>query len=327
MRYTNLLGFEKHLAASAPHQLCRVYSIHSADDFERKVAIDAVLHYVLPPAGLADRFSGGDVTLSAILEAIERPALFSPQTVVVVDDTEKKLLDELSTFLKEPRSFGYLIIGSKYKLSARTIEMHGVVLDLLDEKPWEKEKRLTEQLHEKARAAGKQLTPDAALWMIEKMERDAAFLSSEMDKLLCYCAAKSTIERSDVEQICSSSRTHTLWQIADDLVWMKVFRASSADMRDTSFLYGLLSSLRQQFMIGIKMLDLNHRNVPLSEWASLFPKMWPKALEKKSQIAQRYGFEYFRSGLDQLFEIELMAKNSTVPIDALFDLFRIRIFG
>lgn len=325
MRYTNLLGFEKHLASSAPHQLCRVYSIHSADDFERRQAINAVLHYVLSPTGLTDRFFGNDATASAVMEALDRPALFSPHNVVIVDEAEKKLLEDLSLHFKEPRSFGYLIIGSKYKLSNRLIETHGVVLDLMDEKPWDKEKRWTEQLHEKARAAGKRLAPDAALWMIERLERDAALLASEMDKLLCYCANKTTIERADVELICSASRTHTLWQIADDLVWAKIFRANATDMRDASFFYGLVASLRQQLMLGIKMHDLSHRNVPFSEWPSNFPKMWPKTLEKKSQIAKRYGFAYFRSGLDRLFDIELLAKNSAVPLDALFDLFRLRM--
>jgi hypothetical protein len=86
-----------------------------------------------------------------------------------------------------------------------------------------------------------------------------------------------------------------------------------------------LASLRQQLMIGIKMHDLSQRKVPFSEWLTHFPKMWPKALEKKAQIAQRFGFDYFRGGLDRLFDIELLAKNSAVPVDALFDLFRIWI--
>lgn len=323
MRYTNLKGFEKHLSASAPHQLCRVYLIISADDFERRQAIDAVLHYVLSPDGMAERFFGGDATERNVMEALDRPALFCPQSVVVVDDAEKKLLDELSIHFKEPRSFGYLIIGSKHKSNARFFEMHGVILDLADEKPWEKEKRWIEQLHEKARGAGKRLAPDAALRMIERLDRDAALIDSEMDKLLCYCAHKSTIDRFDVESICSASRTHTLWQIADDLVWEKIFRASASDMRDASFFYGLLASLRQQLTVGIKMHDLCQRKTPLAEWPSCFPKMWPKTIEKKAQIAQRFGVEYFRVGLDRLFDIELLAKNCTIPLDSLFDFFRL----
>jgi len=323
VRYSNLLGFEKHLSASVPHQLCRVYVIFSADDFERKQAIDAVLRYVLSPDGMAERFFGSNATVQNILEALDRPALFSPQSVVVFDDAEKKLLEDLSLHFKEPRSFGYLIIGSKHKSSARFFEMHGVILDLTDEKPWEKEKRWMEQLHEKARGAGKRLAPDAAQWMIERLDRDAALHASEMDKLICYCAHKSTIACSDVVSICSASRMHTLWQIADDLVWGKIFRADAADTRDASFFYGLLASLRQQLMIGIRMHDLCHRKVPFAEWPSSFPKMWPKTLEKKAQVAERFGFDYFRGGLDRLFDVELLAKNCAVPLDALFDFYRI----
>jgi len=325
VRYTNLAGFEKHLAAAAPHQLCHIYSIHSPDDFERRQAIDSVLRYIMPPDGLADRFSGSDATVRKVMESLDRPNLFSPQSIVVVDDADKSLLEELALYFKEPRSFGYLIIGSKHKLSARLIETHGVVLDLMEEKPWEKEKRWIEQLHAKARASGKRLSPDAAQWMIERLERDAALLSSEMDKLLCYSAHKSVIDRADVEAVCLSSRTHTLWQIADDLVWSKIYHADAIDLRDNSFFYALLSSLRQQLQIGIKIHDLIQRKVSFSEWPPFFPKMWPKTLEKKTLIAQQYGVDYFRRASDSLFDIELLAKNSAVPLDAAFDLFRIRM--
>jgi DNA polymerase-3 subunit delta len=324
MRYTNIKGFEKHLAASAPHQLCRIYLIQSADDFERKRSLDAVLTYVSPPGSFPVRFYGGDATVQSVIEALDSPCLFSMQSTVVVDDADKKLLDELAPHFKEPRA-GYLLIGSRQKASARWVEMHGVVLDLTEEKPWEKDKRWIEELHGKAKAADKRLSPDAALWMIERMERDAAVLASEMDKLLCYCAQKPVIERADVEQICSASRTHTLWQIADDFVWSQTYRADSADMRDSGFFFGLLASLRQQFMIGLKMHDLKARKVPVSDWAACFPKIWPKILEKKIQISERFGFNYFRGGLDGLFEIELLAKNSSVPLDALFDFFRVRV--
>ena len=269
-------------------------------------------------------FTGIDLDAREVLDALNSPGLFSKESVVVIDDIDKKLLETLSAHCQK-LSFGYLIMGSRNKASFGWIEAHGAVLDLIDEKPWDKEKRWTERLYEKAHAAGKRLSPDAALWMIERLERDAALLAHEMDKVLCYCAAKSTIDRADVEAICSSTRTHTLWQIAEDLVWGRTFRLDGADVRDSSFFHGLVAFLRQQLMMGAKMHELLRSSIPFSEWNHHFPKTYPKALEKKAQTAQQLGSDYFRSGLNHLFEIELLSKNSTAPLDALLDFFRVRL--
>lgn len=324
MRYTNLKGFEKHLSASTPNQFCSVYLILSADDFERKQAIDLILQHLSPSNGFFVRLNGAECSAKDISQALNQNSLFCSKNIVTVDEFDKKLLDELSNVIKEPNPSSYLILGAKWKMHLNSVEMQGVVLDLLEEKPWDKEKRWMEELHEKAKNAGKRLAPDAASWMIERLDRDSAIHSSEMDKLICYCAHKETIDRSDVEQICSASRTHTLWQIADDFVWNQIDRSQSIDLKEPSIFYVLLASIRQQFMIGLTMIDLKERNVPFSEWGSHFPKIFPKMLEKKAQIAERFGSSYFRKGLDRLFEMEVLAKNSSVPSDALFDRLRFR---
>ncbi|MBF8262771.1 MAG: hypothetical protein HW387_436 [Parachlamydiales bacterium] len=327
MRYNNLKAFERQIAAASSDQRGRLFLIAQADDFERRKAIDTTLAFVAAPDAFVSRFLGEDATVRAVMDALNSPALFSPECVVVVDDADKKLIDALFAQLKGPLSFGYLLLGVKGKISSSFAETHGIVLDLMEERPWEKEKRWTEKLHEKARAAGKRLAPDAAQWMMERLEKDAAVLDSEMDKLVCYCAHKSSIEKSDVEEICSASRTHTLWQIADEMVWAKIFRSDAADMRDPSFFHGLLPSLRMQLNIGMKMHDLHLSQVPFSEWGAHFPKIWPKTLEKKAQTAQRLGSTFFRDGLDRLFEIELLAKNSAAPLDAMLDFFRVRLMS
>jgi DNA polymerase III subunit delta len=321
-----LKAFEKSLAASAPHHLTRLCLVASADDYERKMALDAVLSYVLTPDAFVTRLSN-DAEVRTVLEALSSPALFSPEPIVVIDDADKKLLDSLAPHFKEPLTFGYLFIGAKMKGGAGWVDANGSLLDLTEEKPWDKEKRWTERLHEKARAAGKRLSPDAAIWMIERLERDAALLAHEMDKLLCYAASKSVIERADVEAICSASRTHALWAVAEEMVWDKSFRADAADVRESSFFHGLLASLRQQLMIGAKMHSLYQSAVPYNEWSAHFPRIWPKALEKKAQAAQKMGSAYFRSGLEELFEMELTSKSSAPPLDALLDLFRVRLIG
>ncbi len=324
MRYTQLSAFHKHLASAAPQNLCRLYLIVCADAFERKSALDALLSYAAADA-LVVRYVGSETPVREILDALNSPRLFGGEPIVVVDEVDKKLHDALSSWFKEPPAFGYLFLGAKGKISASFAETHGVVLDLTEEKPWEKEKRLAEKLHQMAKSAGCRLSPDAASLILERVEGDAALIFHEMEKLICYAADKQEITRGDVEALCKSSRNFTLWQIADDLIWERVFRANGSELSDPSFFHGLIASLRQQLTLGMKMCQLKGAGVPFGEWRSHFPKIWPKALEKKAEISGRLGAAYFHRGLELLFQVELLSKSGGPATDALLDYFRIKL--
>lgn len=326
MRYTNLSAFQKHLASSSPHHLCRLYLIAGSDDFERKKALDLILSYAALPDSLVVRLSGIESTSFHVLDALNSPSLFGQEPIVLVDEADKKLLDALAAwFKKEPLSFGYLFLGTKSKAGASFVETQGVVCDLLEEKPWEKEKRWMDLLSEMAKSAGKRLAPEAAVLLLKRLDSDAALLSMEMEKLLCYSSDQSVIGCADVEKVSAASRSHTLWQIAESVVWDKGFPVAQADLQEASFFHGLLGGLRQQLSIGMKMHQLMASHTPLSEWGPYFPKMWGKAIEKKADRARELGAAHFRKGLDNLFEIELLAKSSSVPTEALLDSFRLKL--
>jgi DNA polymerase-3 subunit delta len=317
MRYTNLQSFQKHLASSAPLHLSPLYVVASTDDFERKVALDSILSYLKKPDSLVTYLREDEAGLKQVQDALNSPSFFGGAPIVVVPEADKKLLDSLTEI-----SFGTLILGTKQKGITGKIEAAGVILDLTEEKPWEREKRWIAKLHEKARNAGKRLNEDAALLLLAMLDADAALLDHEMDKLLSYAADKTQIDRAAIESVCVKSKSYTLWQVAEDLVWDKVFHAD-AEIYDS--FHGLVASIRGQLAIGAKMCALHESGVPSLEWGGYFPKIWPKALEKKSRVACQEGSDYFRKGLDRLFEVELLAKSGAVPLDALFDSYRLKL--
>ncbi len=73
------------------------------------------------------------------------------------------------------------------------------------------------------------------------------------------------------------------------------------------------------------MCTLRETGVAFSEWRAYFPKIWPKALEKKGELSGKFGTAYFRKGLDLLFHIELLSKSVSLPTEALLDYFRIKL--
>lgn len=319
MKYQNLKSFQKHLSSAAPHNLCRMYLVAIGDDFERTQALEVILSY-LPVSPV--RLSGVDSELSTILDAMQSGSLFG-EAVVVVDEVEKmakKQLQILSDSMGAPA--GYVLFGARSKTPlAALVEKEGVVLDLLEEKPWDKEKRLAEQLNDRAKNAGKRLGPDAAPLLFERLGVDPALLESEVDKLICYVGDRPAITREDILQISPASRTATLWQTAEDVIW----EGGEFPQIDQTAFHGLLPALRNQLHLGLTLATLIQQQCPSDQWNRYLPKLWPKTLEKRSSQAARLGSAYFQKGLEKLFEVELLSRTQSTQYRALLDLFRAQI--
>jgi DNA polymerase-3 subunit delta len=325
MRYQNVKAFQKHLGSAAPHHLCRVYLIAVPDDFERRCLLDELVSLLLVPDQPLLRLSAVDSTLSEIFTAIDSPSLFAPEPIALVDEMEKLSKKNGQGFLDllaRPQLTGYLILGSRGKtVLYQAVEKCGAILDLCEEKPWEKEKRLAEQLFERARQAGKRLAPNVPQLLFDRVDKDSALLAQEIDKLICFTGDRSTIEQADVLQISAASRTHTLWQTAEEIVW----EGGDLQVIDSSSLYGLLPAFRSQFQLGLKISSLLESQIPISEMSARLPKIWPKVLDKRTSQAARLGSSYFRKGLDLLFRIESLSRLGATDISVLLDFFRVSI--
>ncbi len=319
MKYTQLNSFQKHLASAAPHHLCRLYLIQVNDDFERTRAIEAILSYLhVPPV----RFSGVDCELRDCLDAMQSLSLLG-ESVVVLDEVEKLGKKQIQTLCDHcSQSAGYVLFGARSKTAlAQVIEKEGVILDLLEEKPWDKEKRLSHQLMERAKNAGKKISPDAAALLLERLGPDPALLESEIDKLICYAGDRPTLTREDVLSLSPASRSQTLWQTAEEVIW----EGGDFPSIDSTAFHGLIPALRSQLHLGLTLATLINEKCPADQWNRYLPKLWPKTLEKRASQAARLGTAYFRKGLQKLFDLELLSRTNSTQYRALLDLFRAQI--
>lgn len=319
MKYQNVKSFEKHLLSAYPDHLCRVYLIALADDCERSQVLQLLAQKVLPQDGMPQRFSP-DCECRDLFDALQSPSLFGGDAVVLLDGCEalkKKDCEKISEFLEKSPLCGYLLLGSRGKTPlAKIVEKMGVTLDMSEEKPWDKEKRLTETVSDIAKKEGKRLSPDAIPLLFERLGMDIAMLTQEIFKLACYVGDRLTIERSDIFQMCAPTSNSTLWQMAEEIIW------EGGGSFDPSIFPGIIFSLRPQLQLGLKITTLLEEGVPPQEWTAYFPKMWPRTLEKRKEQAERKGSFYFKNGLDMLFKIESLSRTSSIQPEALFDLFR-----
>jgi len=307
VKYTNRAAFLNQIrSAASVGSLSRVYFVGVPHDYERLEVCDAILKY-LPPDGSIRRFSSSD----EVSDHLGSHCLFGGEPIAIVENAEKLKSVEI------PR-YGYLILAAKSKTSlSEQVEKEGIVLDLLNEKPWEKEKRIAAQLEAKVKSAGTVIAPDALALLMERQDLDAGLLEREIDKLICYAEGKIGVE--DVLALCASTRSFALWQTAEALIW------EGTGHPDGEHFHALIPALRSQLQLGLKIATLLAENAPSEEWTRSLPKVYPKTLEKRTSQAQRLGTKYFSRGLIALFDIELRSRTGSTQYAALLDLFRAKL--
>lgn len=322
MKYQSLSSFQKHLVSAAPNHLCRIYLIGIANDFERAKTMDSIVKY-LP--GSLSRFTAKVDDLKEVLDSMQSMSLLG-ESIVVFDEVEKLLKKEmelLTKALSEPS--GYVVLGLRTRQAKlmEVAEKEGVVLDLIGEKPWDREKRIGLQVTELVRGANKSFGVGALELLFERVGFDAALLESEVEKLICYTGERAVIGREDIFAISSVSKAASFWQIAEAVIW----EGGEFGTLDNNAFHAIVPALRNQLHIGLTLATLIEERRPSTEWSQFLPKLFPKTLEKRSSQAARLGSAYFKKGIEHLFDMELDSRNTSGNLNTLLDLFRAKIYA
>ena len=332
MKYQNLFSFQKHLQNASPDHLCSLYLIILEEDFERMKIMEEILHRfspVSPPC----RFRASEHSFCELLQELRTPCLFETKTIHFLDELEKLSLDSLrkiNLFLKSDFVF---ILGARSRKSLAsfipTIERRGVILDLSQEKPWDKEKRFFELAKRMIFQRGKTISSTGLFRFFSKLDSDLALIENELEKLILYTAERNKIEHSDIDAITSQKKSFTFWQLSEEMVWQSHFQSPlpCSQPVDAGFFHALCSSLHSQLQAGLQIASLLEQKASLGKISEYLPRIRPKALEKKIFLCRRLGSAFFQKGVEYLFEIELASRNNITSYMALLDLFRAKITG
>lgn len=319
MKYQNTTAFYKHLASSFPHHLCSSYLILTSDEEEKK-GIETHLLSLLPEKKPSFRAKTEDVSIEKVLDPFLSFSLFEERPIVILEEIEtmqSKDAEIFKKFLKKKIDRGFLICTARSKTSLSShFEKIGVVLDLLDEKPWDRDKRVADQLIQKAQKLGKTISARAFSLFLEQVGKESSILHRELEKLITYVGDRSLIDEKDVMTVTSFLKAKTIWQMAEELVFEQKIPVSS----EFGF-SAMVAPIRSQLQLGKKMAELIASNIPFSEWNSYLPKIFPKTLEKRALQVRKLGASYFDKALIHLFSLELLSRHGQSHEEALLTLF------
>lgn len=301
MRFNQYKAFEKHLQSSFSSSL---YCLIMKDAEERSLAFDALKKQVQPETILIIEEE------KQLASALDSFSFFSGKQLLHVQGCEK-FSKGMQTLLEKqipsiPSSCVLVLSGERFSRENafyKLVEKHGIILDLSEEKLWEKEKSLAEWLVEKAHQAKKTLDPRAVNALARGSQNSRALLAKEWDKLLTYVGERSSITFEDVESICSLSTLDSNWALGESLLAQNSKEAleTAHRMLDQGISpFSILRGLRHQIKTAF-FLSLGE--------AERFPYLKGHMLEKQVKIAQEFGRDRLQTALQLIDYFEFKAKD------------------
>lgn len=333
VKYSNLAAFEKHLEGAAPNHFADVYLILAKESFTRKQAADRLNALLLKdeinPELSFHLFDAEKHSVDTILQELETASFLSKKRVIAVQGTEaldKASTLKLETYCSSPnRSACFVVIAASMNRATtfyKKLEKVGVVLDIPEEKPWEREKTLANWLHNEALKEGKQLSAQASQLLIKQLGTDQALLATEFSKLICYVGERKAILEEDILAISPVTNLENGWQLGEAIFRRDApaaLRISKGLLMEGTVIIAILRQIRSQFQTEFQVCSILAHGGTSTDVAQEFPYMKGIILERHVRQSQTYGMPRFKQGILAIDDTELQAKNSVIDAEFLVE--------
>ncbi len=265
-----------------------------------------------------------------IAQELNTLSLFANRHLVIVQGIEKlskPTTEYLISYFSNPSTTVFLILTAS-SLARNTklykeAEKHGIMLDIAELKPWEKEKVLQQWIVETVAAQGKNITAQVAHYLIKHVTNDQTQLNLEIEKLMCYTIDRKEITLQDVIAITSAINLENVWQLGEAIFQRdanSALRISKALLNDGVAFLALLRQVRNQLQTQLQVCCILANGGNQQQITEHFPYMRGKILEKHVQQAQNYGKQKCISAMIKVDDVEMLAKSSGASPDLLADM-------
>lgn len=333
VKFQNSIAFEKHLKEASGHPLSAVFMILGLPEFERKKIIEKIETILKEKKPSLEKvmLDASNTSVETLLQHLRSPSLFSKDSLYVLEGVEKipsASIDPLGEYLAAP------FLGNTLILSGNTLKNQAalynvgkkemLVLDLSEEKPWERRDRLQRWLVLEAAKEGKTLKAEAAAHLFTQVGLDYARLQQELIKLLCFTYERKSVEKEDVEKLISSQAPLNNWQLSENLVWQEDVEIAST-LIDPSFVLGLIGQIRYHLELGIQIAYYLKEGLTPHEIAGRFPTFKKASFERALPVVKKRKEHFFKEALKALFDLELACKSTGLAAPLLFEHFLVKL--
>lgn len=281
------------------------------------------------------QLDGAQVDEGELSNALHTFSFFSKIQVIWIrhaDKLKKSVHESLINYFNRPTPSQYLLISgpgwAKNTNLFKSADQAGIILDIAELKPWEKEQRLAEWVNKQVAAHRKVIAHPVCQGLVKRIGCDQAALAQEIEKLICYVGEKKEITQQDVATLCHNQQSDTIWQLGEALFRRDAATAlqiARGHLQEGQPLLPLLRQIRSQYQTEYQIGLLLAQGKQAQEISQEFPYLKGQILEKHLRQAKEYGLESFKQGLITLDEAELRAKNSSIDENMTLELLIMRL--
>ncbi len=264
-------------------------------------------------------------SLDQLIHELTNISLFEEKKYLHLKDIQNYKKGQLETLLPYlqtlPPEITLVFSGSSMKSHQsffNSLKERIRILDLSQEKPWDRKKRLSKWALELFIEKKLKITPNDLDSFLERCDFDLVLIQSEIEKLSCYAGEGKTIGKEDLDEVSYQSPHLKNWQLSESLIWgMPPYEPTPIDQNE---FYPILGQLRYHLHVGLKL-----SNIPEMRQAEQFPKLRPKNLLAYRSKIQALPNNYFEEGLKTLANIEHLSKSSPLKHEALWGLLTLKL--
>lgn len=339
MKYTSLAAFEKHVEDAAPQHLADIYMILSKESYPRQHAVNKLTSLALKSEASQEfsvtTYDATKDSVADILSDLNTLSFFSSRRVLVIlnaDAFNREATLKLEKYFTNPsRSVCLIVVAEAINRGTtfyKNAEKAGIILDISEEKPWEKEKNIADWIVLHTKQLGKQINLPIAQQLVKQLGTDQMLLNNELQKLVCYVGDRKAITEKDISDICIHLNLETAWQLGESIFRRdaaSALRITKGLLDDGTALIALLRQIRYQFQTEFQVCSILTTGGTPGDVAREFPYMKGQILDRHVQTAQSYGMQRFKNGILAIDAAELSAKNSALDSSLLAEMLIIKL--
>lgn len=325
MKFLQFIALQKVLRSSSS-QIPRCYLVIHSQREERRRVLEKVSEEIARSYQKKTStvwLEGDSISWGRVKNTLLTPSLFEEEEIVIWNGVDKVDLEDLAHYVANPSSKAFFLMGvEQFKSFAELYQKnqkHLVLLDLSEEKPWEKEKRLQQEVLQMAKEASKTISPEALTTLFSLCPPESLIVEQEFSKLASYVGARKEIIEQDVLSIVSGSLTSTGWQLSDALVFGETLSFPRASI-DLSFFLAFCGQVRFSLQQGRQLGWCLQNKMRPDEISKVMPNLKPAQMQKITHVLRLRKMKYFDQALADLYDMELLGKNSNLSPPVLFDL-------
>lgn len=276
-------------------------------------------------------FEEEQTSWGSVHESLMTPSLFGNQEIVIwngLKNLPEQIIEKSIQYIVKPSDQAFFIMGAESSKGFADLYQKAkkelVLLDFSEEKPWDKQKRVQQEMMILIKKEGKNISPEAFNKLIFLCGSDPLTLESEIHKVITYIGNRKDISEKDITALVSSSLVATGWQLSEGLVWGETLAAAPSSI-DLAFLLSLFGQVRFHLQQGRQVGWCLQQKMNPEEISKVLPQLKAAQLQKIGTALRSRKMAYFDEAIEVLCEIELLSKNSNLSSVFLFDLLQTKL--